>query len=50
MRSDEDEIRNVRAEEGRGREEGSAQHLVVFRSALRNHQVKLIFNNVDCTD
>lgn len=47
MRSDEDEKRNVRAEEGRDREEGSAQLLAVFHLALRSHQVKLIFNNID---
>lgn len=47
MRRDEDEKRNVRAEEGRDREEGSAQLLAVFHLALRSHQVKLIFNNID---
>lgn len=49
MRSDEDEKRAVRAEEGRDGE-GSAQPLAGFHVALRSHQVKLIFNNVDCTD
>jgi len=47
VRSDEDEKRNVRAEEGRDGEEGSAQLLADFHLALRSHQVKLIFNNVD---
>lgn len=44
MRSDEDEKRYVRAEEG------SAQLLPVFHLALRSHQVKLMFNVIDCTD
>lgn len=50
MRSDEDEERYVSAEEGSNREEGSAQLLPVLHLALRSHQVKLKFNDIDCTD
>lgn len=51
MRSDEGEERSeVRAEEGGEGCEGPLRLLAAFDSALRSHQVKLIFNNADCTD
>lgn len=51
MRSNEGEERSeVRAEEGGEGCEGPCQLLAAFHSALRSHQVKLIFNSADCTD